>query len=89
MPRSSRESQARAFLHKAKQSPSQESSQRLLAYIDWADASLGLLTDDGMTVARARTAVERLERAGSESSAVEWRDVIAAIKKIQEEKKRK
>jgi|RhiMethySRZTD1v2_1073278.scaffolds.fasta_scaffold2203435_1 hypothetical protein len=37
----------------------------------------------------AEVQAERLERAGSESSAVDWRDVIAAIKKIQEEKKRK
>ena len=36
----------------------------------------------------AESQAERLERTGSESSAVEWRDVIAAIRRIQEDKKR-
>ena len=43
--------------------------------------------DEALKFAEAQA--ERLERAGSESSAVDWRDVIAAIRRIQEEKKRK
>jgi len=43
--------------------------------------------DEALKFAEAQA--ERLERAGSESSAVDWRDVIAAIRTIQEEKKRK